>query len=121
MLRALAGPEPTRPPRRGSAQPGGEAAHTQGESKQGALLGGAGEVNELLPTCGRLQSQVADKARQVKEIIFIIQLPGLSLSKLFLKAIQEEEKRAGGKKNLRETNKQKAPPQAAVIPMPPPC
>lgn len=32
--------------------------------------------------------QVADKARQVKKIIFIIQLPGPSLSKVFLKPIQ---------------------------------
>lgn len=62
---------------------------------------------------------MADKARQVKKIIFIIQLPGLSLSKLFLKSIQEEEKRAW-KKFFEEKQKQKKP-QAAVIQMPYSC
>lgn len=36
--------------------------------------------------------QVADKAGQVKKIIFIIQLPGPSLSKVFLKSIRCREK-----------------------------
>lgn len=40
------------------------------------LLGSSGKVNELLPTRGRLHLQVADKARQVRKIIFITQLPG---------------------------------------------
>jgi len=35
---------------------------------------------------------VADKARQVKKIIFIIQLPRPSISKVFLKSIQHPEK-----------------------------
>lgn len=98
---------------RGEGADGEEAAHTQGESQQGKLPGSAGPANELLPTWGSLQSQVADKARQVKKIIFIIQLPGLSLSKLFLKAIQGEAKRAGAFFFffLRETKTKKAPKQ----------
>lgn len=95
--------EPNRPPRgvnrSGRRLQTPKVNENKGEGNSREALG---KLMSCFQQAGRLQSQVAENARQVKEIIFITQLPGPSLSKDFLQIRTTQKRNESQNKSLKQ-------------------